>query len=159
MARDQGAGSGLRLGENRREANTPRAQHFGPGGKRALGLLRWQGHISWLDMEWSGPKPSPTQRPHQSTPVDALRQVTPPPGTPTRVLSEPLAPAAGAGARKAPSGGLSGPFWSDPQQWLQAEVAVLARLPVKKKKVSKSVVCELHSPPPFSIKMFGRILK
>lgn len=157
MAEDQGAGSGLRLGENRREADTPGAQHFGSGGKKALGLLRWQGHISWLDLEWSGPKPSPTQRPQQSTPVDAFRQVTPS-GTPTRILSEPLAPAAGAGRGKrhlVDSPGLSGATHSNGckrrwQCWLGC--------PLRKKSFQISGL-RAALLPPFSRKMFGRILK
>lgn len=154
MAGDQGAGSGLRLGENRREADTPGAQHFGPGGKRALGLLRWQGHISWLDMEWSGPKPSPTQRPHQSTPVDALRQVTPPPRElPLAYFLSPwhLLRAPGRGKRHlVDSPGLSGATHSNGckrrwQCWLGC--------PLRRKKFPNqwSASCTPPPPPPHSL--------
>lgn len=149
---DRGPGSQVKIGVIQKTSESSilgREHRVG-----AAGVARpHTGHLGRSGVVWAQPNLSPTQRPQQSTSLDALRQ-----GTSGNSHSHTFrAPntCCGCGSRAAPPCGLSWPFRSDSWQWLQAEMAVLG-CPLRKKKVSKSMVYESTLLPSYSTEKFGR---
>lgn len=135
----------------------PEPSTWGQEGRQSRG--RWSGEatgrLARSGLVWAQAFTYPA--PHNSGPFWMFFGRSPP-GTPTRILSEPLAPAEGAGSRKrhlVVSPGLSG---ATGRNGCKLEVVVLGCSLREKKKVSKSVVCEPALLPPYSREMFGRVL-